>query len=353
MSLADSLRSLIRICQYCGLAPLLKNKITQKWELSPFLEFVSIIYMIFYGVLSVLMVVRIELFLDYNDNLLNVDLLLLLLLFNHFHAVSVLLEMHIKRDQQVQLLNTFENLDNLLRQHISENVNYENIKSKCQRIIIVWTCELTCILISDLFNYFLLYSGRTSQIVYLGAYLSSYTFGKLSYAYAIMLITIIRDKLDLMSTYLRSVNKPYGYYVCQQFSNLTHNNYGRLIPNKIDLSTESMYSMKNVYSVIWVAIESIKNLNRWSFLIGLSNEFFVLTFNLYVLISSIFFISIPITSYVLLSILIANNLCNLVFIASHCSKMVEGVSKYTCNNNKKNKKYCKLTYLINFDHLIF
>lgn len=334
MSLFDSIKALIRICQCCGLVPVSMNHSAGKWKLNPFFEFISIIHIIYNGLLLVMMIVRIEIFIDYIDNMVNANLVLLLLLLNHIHATFVLLEMYVKRDQNVQLLNSFESSDRLLQVCLNKHVDYKILKDKCRRITIVWACELSSILISDLINYVLNFAGRSSQIIYLCTYLSSYMVGKLSYAYSIMLITIACEQLDVMNNYLRSMNKQNGYYICDRFSKqkiFINTKWNRLIQNTNDLKIETLYSMKNIYCVIWETIELTKNLNQWSFLVGLSNEFFVLTFNLFALIESIFFVSFPISTYILLLILIANNLCNLLFIAG-CSKVVKSVSKKSNSN---------------------
>lgn len=329
MSLFDSIKLLIRICEFGGLAPISMNKIAKKWELNPFFKFVAIVYIVFNGLLLVMIVVRTDIFIDYNDNKINADLFVLLLLLGHIHATFVLLEMYLKRDKQVQLLNAFETSDRLLRQHLNKNVDYKILKDKCRRIAMVWGCELASILIGDLINYILYYAGRSSQMIYVCTYLSSYLVGKLSYAYSIMLIAIAYEHFDVMNKYLRSMNKQHDYYLCDRFPKqkiFMNIKWNHLIRNENDFDIETLYSMKRIYCVIWDAIELTKNLTLWSFLIGLSNEFFVLTFNLFALIDSLFFISFPISTYILLLILIANNLCNLLFIAG-CSKVVVNVSE--------------------------
>lgn len=332
MSLFDSIKLLIRICEFCGLAPITMDKIAKKWELNPFFGFVSVAHIIFNVLLLVVIIVRIEIFVDFNDNIINAELFVLLLLLNHIHATFVLLEMYLKRDKQIQLLNAFETSDTLLRRHLNKNIDYKILNGKCRLITAVWACEWLSILISDLVNYSLYYAGNRSQVIYVCTYVSSYLVGKLSYAYSIMLIAIAYEQFDAMNKYLRSMNKQHDYYLCDRFSKqkvFINTKWNRLIRNSNDFDIETLYIMKRIYCVIWSAVELTKNLCLWSFLVGLSNEFFVLTFNLFALIDSIFFISLPISTYVVLLILIANNLCNLLFIAG-CSKVVVSVSEKCC-----------------------
>lgn len=329
MSLFDSIKLLIRICEFCGLVPISMNKIAHKWELNPYFGLVSIAHIISNCLLLVMMIVRIEIFIDFSDNVMNATLFVLLLLFNHIHATFVLLEMYLKRDKQVQILNAFETSDRLLQQYLNKNVDYKILNGICRRITIVWVCEWLSILISDSVNYFLYFAGESSQMIYLCTYLSSYLVGKLSYAYSIMLVAIAYEQFDVMNKCLRSMNKQHDYYFCDRFSKqkiFINTKWNRLIRNSYEFDIETLYSMKQIYCVIWQAIELTKNLCLWSFLIGLSNEFFVLTFNLFALINSIFFISLPISTFIVLLILIANNLCNLLFIAGF-SKVVVSVSE--------------------------
>lgn len=340
MSTYDSVLLFIRICHFCGLAPLSMNKVTKMWEPNPFYKFLSITYIIYNILLSMMMVVRMDLFLDTDRAEISSDLFLLLLLLNQMHAVVAVVEMYLKREQQVKLLNLLDISDRLSRRHLNEHVDYENLKNKCRSIIVVWALELLSILLIDLVNYFLYNAGRTTQIVYLCAYLSAYLFGKLSYAYFILMITMVHVQIDVLNKYLRSMNKQNGYYSCDRFSTqkifMNHTNWSRLIQYNNSLNAETLHTMKHIYCALWMAIQLIKNLHQWSFVVGLSNEFFVLTFNSYVLVYSVFFTSLPIFSVILLVVLIVNNLGNLLFIAG-CCRVVVGVSIFYVLKSKKNR----------------
>lgn len=327
MSIFNSVKLLIQICQFSGLAPISKNQNTLKWEANPLLKAISIVFMVYSASVLVIVLTKTSTFVDYEANEIHIVLHILLFLFNHFHASSALLELFFKRKTQIELMNMFESIDALLKRYFNEHINYVDLRKKCYRIISIWMCEFSSIIICDLINSFF-YSTGGYDFLYLCVFIVFYILNKLSYAYPIMLITIIHEELEVMNKYLKTMNQTNNHFICDRFSRQKDSmqmKWNYLIQNEIGLHIDKIHSMKSIYSQIWTAAEKVKHLNQWSLHIGLANEFFVLTFNLYHLAISIFFVTFPLTMYLLLSVLIAINLCNLLFIAQHCRQIVEDV----------------------------
>lgn len=325
MSLHGSIKWLMRICQLCGLAPLKKSV---KWGKSSFLKAISIVFIILSALTILIIVIWPELFSNPNDTKIRRALFFVLLIANHIPAMTALLELSLKWDQQVKLWNIFEKLDILSKRHLNQRINYRNLKNKCHLLVMVWFCECLFLAIFDIISKF--QPGINSKMSYVLTFCPCYVLTRLAFAYSIMLVMVVHEQLDVLNKYLKSVNKPNGYYICDQFAkqnSLKHFKWSRLLKSKSNLSIETLHSMKYIYCEIWKATEIIKNLTGWTLTVGLSNEFFVLNFNLFYIFACIFYKFLPISRIKVLLVFLANNLCNLLFVAHYSNKILNDVSK--------------------------
>lgn len=169
------------------------------------------------------------------------------------------------------------------------------------------------------------------RLPYLCVFFPFLILSKLSYAYAVFFVRFVYENLDVMNDYIKSVSKQNGYYIRERSfgrNDSKHKKWNHFKHCKAQFSIETLHFMKSVYCLSWETITEIKSLTIWSMYLGLFNDFFVLTFNLYWFATFIFFETPTISAYFLLSVLIANNLGSLLFIAHNCSKIVEAVSEY-------------------------
>lgn len=332
MSLHGSIKSFMRLCQFCGLAPI-SLKQTSKWEKSSHLKVISIVLIIFSGLILLIIIIWPESFLNSNDPKMQKALYFLLLISNHIPAMLALFELSIKWDQQVKLWNIFEKLDQLLKYHLNENVNYTNLKKKCNRLVLAWFYECFLLVIFYMLSKF--QAGKNIKISYVATIFPFYLLTRLAFAYSTMLIIILHEYLDVLNKYLQSVNKQNGYYIRDQYcnrNNLRHFKWSKLIKSKSNLRIEILHSMKYIYCEIWNATEIVKNLTRWTLTMGLSNEFFTLNFNLYAITRCIFYKFLPIDRFSMLLVFVANNLCNLLLVSHYSNKLLENVSKTKITN---------------------
>lgn len=327
MSLFDSIKPLIRICQTFGLTPFSLNQNTQKWVPNPSLKALSITLIIYDGIILLFMVAFRNVFLKKSSELINI-LFHFLLLFNHIHAIFALVELFLKCHHQIELLNKFMDLEILLTQHLNAQINCKKFRKKCLQIICIWFGEVFGIFIIDLLSY--LNSKDTKQLIYLWLFIPSYALGELSYAYSVLLVTLANEYLVVMNQYLIWMNKPNGYYISKE--NYLNSTWNSLIVGKTEIDIEKLYFIRRSYWRLWEATETMKYLTFWSLHVGISNESFVLTLNSFFLISSIFFVRGAFIDYILLSILITNNLVNLLFICHHSSNVDEIVSGEKISN---------------------
>lgn len=328
MSLFNSIKSLAQLCQFAGLAPISLKQNSLKWESNQSLMGLSIVFLVYSIVIIIIVASNSSTFVDYGDNEASNVLFILLLFFNQFHTIFALLELLSKRSVQIELLNAFGMMDKSLKQHIDEHIDYTALKRKCRLIISFWFCEFSSILVCYLVNAY--YLEDRQALAYICVYIPSYILNKLSCAYQIMLITIIHEKFEVLNKFLKSVNKKNPHRICDRFSrqkDLMQMKWNYLIQNELGLHIDTLHSLKRAYGQLWTASTKVKSLSVWSFHFGLSNEFIVSVFNLYFLTMSIFFILYPLPTYMLLCVVIVNNMCNLLFVASHCKQIAEDVSE--------------------------
>lgn len=112
MSLFYSIKPLISICQFTGFA---LNQNTLKWESNPSLRVQSSFFII-YNVIVLLFIMTSPNTLRPGNNFEIIDFVgHLLLLFNSIHTIFAISEIFLKYNGQNELLNTFCDLDILLK----------------------------------------------------------------------------------------------------------------------------------------------------------------------------------------------------------------------------------------------
>lgn len=271
------------------------------------------------GLIFLSIIIWPEFFLNPIDAKIRKVLFFLLLIANQITAIFALLELSIKYDKQVKLWNTFEKLDILMKFHLNMNINYTNLKNKCNLLLSVWFFQGLLLVFFTVLSK--LQTKNGTETSYTMAFCPSYLFTRISFAYSIMLIIIIHEQLDVLNKYLNSVNKQ---------NNFKRSKWSKLIQNNSNyLNIEAIHSMKKIYCQIWNATEIMKNLTRWTLAIGLSNEFFVLNFNLYSIVTCLFYQFLPISRFLMLLVFVGNNLCNLLFVGHYSNKILEDVSTKT------------------------
>lgn len=318
------MKPLISICQFSGVTPFSFNQNTLKWQSNPSLKALSIALIIYNGLILLFTITFPNIFIVEQNSEMVKGLFLLLLILNQIHAIIALVELFFKGNRQIEILNTFFEMDFLQKQILNEKMDYKKLHNKCLKITCVWFGEVFGIFIIDLLSYF--NSKNDKQLIYLLLYIPSYIVGELSYAYSVLLTTLAYEYLDLMNRHLIWMNKRNGYYISERFIQ-PNTKWNNLIVSKTEINMEELYFIKRNYWKIWEATKTIKYLTFWSLHMGISNESFVLTFNSFLLVSCIFFVPKEFIDFVLLSVMIANNLVNLLFICYHNSKIDETVSK--------------------------
>lgn len=324
MSLFESIKPLIQICQFLGLAPFSMNSTTLKWEQNVSLKVFSIIFIVGNGTVLVCGLILNDSVVNHKDMKMRVILMNIFIISCQTHAMFALVEFYLNCDKQVKLLNTFEQLDLLMKQQLNMHIDYVKLKRTCHRIILVWICEICALLSTDLFSY--QQTKNKYNLIYIFIFIPSYILSKLSYAYIMMLVSLVHENIDVLNSYLILVTKQNGYYVCEHRSDLKQKKRKFSNTSKVNLNLEKLLFIKNTYCEIWQAAIKVQNIIYWSFPIGCTKDFYVLLFNSYWLSISIFINSIPITSYAIITILVAGDMGDLLFLAHNFNKAAEIVS---------------------------
>lgn len=328
MSLFDSIERLIQMCQFFGLAPFSMNKKTSKWEPNSGLQMLSIFVIIYIGIILIVVIVFNDNFINYNNSKIHIVLHSMFLVLSQTHALFALVELFIKRKQSVQLLNTIENLDILLKKHLNMNINYGRLKTTCRRFFILWMCEIVGVVISGTFIYIETKNPFTPR--YFLMFVPAYALCKMSYVYSMILVALIDESLDVLNIYVKSITKKNGYYLREIVSNqheLKRKRINYFNENRTEFSPKALLFLRSAYSKMWSASVQVRNITYWSLPFGITNEFYVLTFNSFLLSMNFFRQAHVASMYVLTLIDIFSDLVNVLCIARICSKAADTVSQ--------------------------
>lgn len=324
MSLFDSIKPLLRVCQFFGMAQFSMNKSKMKWTPSLIFKCFSILSTFLMMILTITAITFNQLFLSPSDPMIYRVLLYALMFLSHLHALFVLFECILKRDEQINLLNMFEKLDFLLKKNLNMNINYLKLRSICRNVVLVWICEIVAFLFLNILLY--IPSKRASIFFYMLFYLPSFLVSKLSYAYSITLVTLIEVNIVVVNRYLESVTRRNGYYICNNL-----NRKRDLTENDNCIETKKLLFIKRAYSDIWKAAILVNKLIYFSLPAGLSNDIFVLIFYLYWFFLCLFIVSEGKSAFLYQLISIISYFSNIYRIAHNCSSATKTVRKSKTN----------------------
>lgn len=324
MSLFDSIEQVIQICQFMGFSSFSMNENTLKWETNSALKVLSIILLTAISMIFLSALIFNDTFLDPTKSLYAIMLNIFLVL-SYVHATISLFERLIKRERQIKLLNLFEELDFLYQQNINMNIDYAKLKRSCHRIVLVWICEIIGFLITGILVSVQFKDNRI--ISYVLIFSPSFIWSKMSYAYSNMLVVLIRENIDTLNMYLKSVVN--GCYVSEMHLNRNINDQKSFFSKrKMNLNTNKISFVIRSYSKIWDASKVVQNTTRWSLPIGLANDVFVLVFNSY-WVFLLFILQLhEISLYLYPLISVISNLGNIIFIAHNFNTAIETVGKF-------------------------
>lgn len=201
------------------------------------------------------------------------------------------------------------------------HINYKKLQAKTYCIIILWICEVSAAMITDVFAYF--QTKDPYSILNTSLWSLPFILSKLSYAYLVLLITLVYENLNVLNRFLKSVIRQNGYYVCEHFESSRIQQKNKQINGLSEI--KSAVNADMIHFLIWQTSRIIGNLMTWSMPIICVHDFISITSNSYFLVSSFFTQSLNTTVYLHVTTIVIGQLANIVFIAHHCGKAVEAV----------------------------
>lgn len=326
MSMFESIKPLLRICQMLGFAPFSVNKNTLKWELDSNLKIWSIICIILNGIILLNGLIFFDLFVNYSGysgSKIRFILNILLIFLSHLIAMFALLETFIKREQIVQVLNKIENLETFYKDKLCLTVDHLRLKNNCRRYIMIWFSEIIGVALINTSGYIL-----TNSIFLIRAFfifILSYALFKLMYFYLMMFVSIINCHLEVLNKFLESIAKENGYYIRDWVPNQHRKKIIPFVRSKIDLDPETLSLLRVAYTEIWTVSVQVQNFFHWTLPFGISYEFYFLTFFGYMTFIILFLNLGGITPVSVIRMLVFFN--SLIVFAQTCSHSTEYVSK--------------------------
>lgn len=320
------------MCQIFGLAPYSMNKTSRKWELIPLLKILSIIFI----VCIVLVFLSFFIFMNFyivnlKGSMVYIILNVVTMILTQLHAMLVLLELYLKRNEQVNLLNLMEELNFLFVNNLKMHIDYSKMKLTVVKLIIFWIFEMT-IIIPDIIVYIQrgnIYEYNIYDSYHL-IYDPPYLLCKLSYLYIVTLIILVHEHLGVLNRYIKSVTKQNGYYICEAFDDKHEKIMGK--QRRIDINIETIVFIKRVYWKIWEASRMVENLAKCSLVIGFLNDFFLLFTEIFWFSINLFTQSpIHLMAYLYLILGVVSNFGNMMLLAFNSRKMAQNVSKFISN----------------------
>lgn len=326
MTLFDSIKPLMRICQFFGLAPFTFDRKTQKWQQNSISIYLSVAF-----ILSNILALFGLLF--FNDTLIDhrrKRILILLQIFelawNYMQAVCVVLELLLKRHQQMKLFNMLETLDILYKHHLNMHIDYSKLKRISRRIVIVWICEILLYVLSDSFYY--TQGNNIFVLIFELLFTPPYVISKLCYGYSIILVSLINEYIVVLNVYLKSITKQHGYYIR---GNVVHKSKNKRTDgtgvDKTYIHPEMILFMKNVYGRLWEGTIAIKEIMYFSLATRLVNDFIILIINCYWEFLQLFVLTDHWSAILVLSAYILCLLAQIFFVTYNYQTAVNKVSR--------------------------
>lgn len=317
MSVFESIKDFIRLCQLFGLVPISASSDGRSWKLNRLLE-----YLLFSHIVLMVLILTANLILSDNLNEFDETVVQVILFFTftvlcYVHALAVLFETYWKRKHQRRLLNIFRFLDMAFVRHLNVQINYCDLKRSAN-----WMLFYSSLQSIVLFSYMLhsYYNQNLIKTLYsMLLYLPGYFIGKLSFLYLTFSIKLIGTSIEVLNKYLKQITKPNGYYPRESYIN-----------SKIErpnLNVSMLHVINRMYSSIWESSVLLNHLMSWSLPIGMFYEFYLLIYYLYyifyyILISK----NVALSTYCRMLVWLLSVLLNMLHFSNTCENTVEIVS---------------------------
>lgn len=325
MTLAESISTFTRICQFCGLAPFSYSALFDKWETNRSLECITFIFIIVITTTAAFPIIFNKSFIDYeNDGHIFAIIYNVMLVTINLHAFCALIENFFKRNRYIKLLNLFRKLEKSFNRSASGQLKCDVIQRMFRNFLIFGCFEISFLL--ALTFYSILFGSDQRGQFYLIFYSIPFILSVLSYIQAIAYVSLLFRNIEAFDQFADNLVAAKGNVpVNQRFATLAGHR-----KNTVDEC--DLILLKQIYCLIFECSIIINNLTYWSLPIGLLNELFILTFNFFWIIGSIIDNNDPFETVLIVfcSIWITMTSFNVLFITINCERVRNQVSvQYT------------------------
>lgn len=319
MVLLKHLLTLTKIFQILGLAPFSYSVSTSKWETNRSLECITFIFIIVITNTTALPIIFNESFIDYNsEDRISAIISNVMLVTINLHAFCALIENFLKRHRYTKLLNSFRKLEKSFNKTASVRLKYKVIQRMFRNFLIFGSFEVSFLLVLKWFA-FLNDADQRGQL-FLIIYLIPFIVSVLSYIQAIAYISLLFRIIEAFDRFTDGLVAKSNVSVNRWFATPA-----RFRKNTVD--ERDLIFLKYIFCLIFECSTIINNLTYWSLPIGIVNELFLLTFNVFWIIGS-FFENGPFNTALIVfcTVWITMTSLNILFITTNCERARNQVS---------------------------
>lgn len=317
MSLFESIKHFIRLCQLFGLVPISATKDGQTWKLNRLLECLLLIHIIFLMLIFSANLILSDSLNDFDGTVIQVILFYMFTVLCYMHALALLIEIYWKRKYQRRLLNIFTFLDRTFAKHLNVEINYRRLKRSENWMIFYSLIQSIVLLGYMLYSYYNQNLINTVHSMLL--YWPGYFIGKLSYLYLTFSIKLIGTSIEVLNQYLKQTTKPSGYYFRETYKNSK--------TKQSNLNVSMLHVINRMYSSIWESSILVNHLMSWSLPFGIFYEFYLLIYYLYYILYYIFILrNVALSTYFRMLVWFLSVLLNMLLLTNTCRNTIEIVS---------------------------
>lgn len=335
MSLAKSISSTLKMCQFGGLSSYSYSESAGHWRFNPSLALLNKLLIILLTTSSIITCVYQEKIIRRDKGETAVITLALWLIMINFRAFVNLLESSAKQDQHLKIMNSFRELEKMFENIVEYRVRCRFIKNMCHKFIILlvteWIALLTIQMAID-FN-----SGDSFDLKFWIAYSFPYLFTRLSQMQIMTYILLIRQKVLMLSEYSQKMAKMSELPKRKLFATRAIIKVESWPANQLvcKLDESVIYRVQKMHRLIWECSVIVNDITFWSAPIGIFNDFIILIFNTFWFVVFLLDdLETPFELFLFLFLWILSTLKAILFTTISCEMTNSAVSQYSVQYNQ-------------------
>lgn len=277
MSLFESMKNLIYICQFSGVTLISAAVNTLQWEKNRQLKYFSMVLLILNAVMfiSIMFFIHVEWY-SYITERIHLFLIQSCMIFSYVTSIVIILESNFQQNKQKRLLELFDMLDTEYKIHLNISLNYNNILKLSKRSISFLCIQV--LVFSVLTCVYEIYLELEYGVVFYCLVFLSYITREAIVVYLTFLISLIGENLRTLSTYLENwpeqldMNLDETTFLENDFN--SNNSEIRVNTNENRLDVNRLQFISRSLNFIYESIVLLNQMGFWS----LAFEFFIETY---------------------------------------------------------------------------